>query len=61
MNLRMAITQDFKGALCSFGEEIQTHNFNFYNMNEITREEMVKVPRTLFEDLLWTAAICQKK
>ena len=25
----------FKGALCSFGEEIQTHSFNIYNINEV--------------------------
>ena len=24
-----------KGALCNFGEEIQTQNFNVYNINEV--------------------------
>ena len=26
---------DIKGELCSFGEEIQTHNFNIFDINEI--------------------------
>ena len=27
---------NLKGALCCFGEEIQTQNFNIYNINEAT-------------------------
>lgn len=44
MNLRMAITQDLKEALRSFGEEIQTHNFKIHNMNEITRQKQSRSP-----------------
>ena len=24
-----------KGALCSFGEEMQTHNYNIHNINKV--------------------------
>ena len=46
-----AITENiilFKWALCSFGEEIQTQNFNVYNVNEVknTTLEIFIVRRT---------------
>ena len=31
---RSKLIQRIKGALCSFGEEIQTQNLNIYNINE---------------------------
>ena len=31
----LTLRVDFKGALCSFGEEIQSQNFYIYNINEV--------------------------
>ena len=31
---RSKLIRHIKGALCSFGEEIQTQNLNIYNINE---------------------------
>ena len=49
------ITSNFKGALCSFGKEIQTQNFHIYSINVVKTQTQIylfsirKIPRTLFE------------
>ena len=65
---------DFKAALCSFGEEIQTQIIIIYNINEVTIQtqkcsfshnwrKIKKVPRTLLEarDVAGSATFKQSK